>query len=232
MTARDFAAALARFDAAARGLDALEQRLPVVVAERRAAAQLAFAAGRAAEAIEKYAALLKVAPDDAAARSGLARARVLDDVVRETAAGARAEQAGDTQAAVAAYRRALQLDPATDAARAGIARLQARETSDAYATAMAEALAALARKDYVAAQGSFERAGRIRPGTPEVAEGIAADTARWARRAVSPAPSSARLRPNARSSGRRRWPCTVRRSRSNPRCRRPRPGSSAPSRAP
>jgi tetratricopeptide (TPR) repeat protein len=172
MTARDFAAALARFDAAARGLDALEQRLPFVVTERRAAAQLAFAAGRAAEASEKYEALLKVAPEDAAARSGLARARVLDDVVRETAAGARAEQAGDTQAAVAAYRRALLLDPATAAARAGMARLQARETSDAYATAMAEALAALARKDYVAAQGSFERAGRIRPGTPEVAEGL------------------------------------------------------------
>ena len=54
----------------------------------------------------------------------------------------------------------------------GIARLGARETNDAYATAMAAALAALARKDYVAAQGSFERAGRIRPGTPEVAEGL------------------------------------------------------------
>lgn len=172
MTARDFAAALARFDAAARGLDALEQRLPVVVSERRAAAQLAFASGRAAAAIEQYEALLKVAPADAAARSGLARARVLDDVVRETAAGARAEQAGETEAAVAAYRRALQLDPATAAASAGIARLQARAAGDAYATAMAAALAALARKDYVAAQGAFERAGRIRPGTPEVAEGL------------------------------------------------------------
>ncbi len=172
LTARDFAAALSRFDAAARGLDALEQRLPVVVSERRAAAQLAFAAGRAAEAIEKYEALLKAAPADAAARTGLARARVLDDVVRETAAGARAEQAGDARAAIAAYRRALQLDPATATARAGIARLGARETNDAYATAMAEALAALARKDYTAAQGSFERAGRIRPGTPEVAEGL------------------------------------------------------------
>ena len=94
MTARDFAAALARFDAVARGLDQLEQRLPVVVAERRAAAQAAFDAGRAAEATDKYQALLKVAPGDAGARSGLARARVLDDVVRETASGSQRRAGG------------------------------------------------------------------------------------------------------------------------------------------
>ena len=172
MTGRDFESALAHFDAMARALDALEQRVPEVVRERLAAARVAFDAGRAAEAQEKFAAVLQVARDDAAARSGLARSRVLDEVLRETAAGALAEQAGDAKAAIAAYQRALQLDPATTVARAGIARLGARETSDAYATAMAQAMAALARRDYAAAQNSFEQAGRIRPGTPEVADGL------------------------------------------------------------
>jgi tetratricopeptide (TPR) repeat protein len=172
MTARDFEAALARFNATARGLDSLEGQLPAVVRERLAAAQAAFDAGRAADAQEKFAAVLKVAPDSATARSGLARARVLDDVLRETAAGARAEQAGDAKAAVAAYQRALKLDPATAVARAGLARLGARAANDAYATAMAQALSALARRDYATAQDSFERAGRIRPGTPEVADGL------------------------------------------------------------
>jgi eukaryotic-like serine/threonine-protein kinase len=68
MTARDFVAAMARFEATARGLDELEKRLLVVVAERRAAAQAAFDAGRAAEATDRYQAVLKVAPGDAAAR--------------------------------------------------------------------------------------------------------------------------------------------------------------------
>ena len=96
---------------------------------------------------------------------------MLDEVRRETAAGARAEQAGDARGAVAAYQRALKLDPATTVARAGIARLAARETDDAYAAAMARAMAALARRDYAVAQAAFEKAGRIRPGTPEVADG-------------------------------------------------------------
>ncbi len=172
MAARDFETALARFNAMGRGLDSLERQLPAVVRERLTAAQAAFAAGRAADAQEKFAAVLKVAPDAAVARSGLARARVLDDVLRETAAGARAEQAGDAKTAVAAYQRALKLDPATAEAREGIARLGARAANDAYATAMAQALSALARRDYGTAQDSFERAGRIRPGTPEVADGL------------------------------------------------------------
>jgi len=172
MAAREFATALARLDAVAAGLGALEQRLPALIAERKAAARAAFAAGRAAEATEKYTAVLKVAPGDAEASAGLARSRVLDAVVRETAAGTRAEQDGNAAAAIAAYRRALQLDPAAAAARAGITRLNARESNDAYAAAMAEALAAFARMDYAAAQAAYAKAGRIRPGAPEVAEGL------------------------------------------------------------
>jgi hypothetical protein len=172
MAGREFESALAHFDSTARGLDLLEKKLPEVARARLADAKAAFDAGRAAEAQEKYAAVLQVAPNDAAARSGIARSQVLDEVLRETAAGARAEQAGDARAAVAAYRRALQLDPATPVAQAGIARLGAREANDAYATAMARAMAALARRDYAVAQSSFEQAGRLRPGTPEVADGL------------------------------------------------------------
>lgn len=172
MTARNFVAALASFGAVAQALVTLEQQLPKVVAERKAAARTAFEAGRAAEATERFEAVLKVAPADAEARAGLARAKVLDDVVREVAAGERAEQEGNAQAALAAYRRALQLDPATAKAREGIARLGARESSDAYAAAMAQALAAMARKDYAAAQAAYQKAGSLRPGAPEVAEGL------------------------------------------------------------
>jgi eukaryotic-like serine/threonine-protein kinase len=97
---------------------------------------------------------------------------VLDAVLGETSAAARAEQAGDTAGAIAAYQRALRLDPATGTARAGLARLQARAAGDAYSAAIAQAQAAFARRDYAAAQAAYERAARLRPGAPEVAEGL------------------------------------------------------------
>jgi len=172
MGKRDYAAAVQRFDALVQRLDALERRAPQVVAERLAAARQAFDAGRSVEAGECYAAVLQADPENAAAKTGLARAKVLDAVLRETAAGAQAEQAGDTAGAAAAYQRALQLDAATVAARAGLARLQARASSDAWSAAMAQAQAALVRRDYAAAQAAYERAGRLRPAAPEVAEGL------------------------------------------------------------
>jgi tetratricopeptide (TPR) repeat protein len=172
MADRRYEEAVTRFESAAATLAALEQRLPVVVSERLAAAQVAFAAGRAEEAQRQFTAVLAAAPDNAAARAGLARARVLDDVLRATAAGAAAEQAGQSDVALAAYQRALQLDPATAVARAGIERLNSRASSDAYSAALSQAMAALARRDYPAAEAAFERANRIRPGTAEVTEGL------------------------------------------------------------
>jgi tetratricopeptide (TPR) repeat protein len=119
-----------------------------------------------------FAAALRVDTANAAARRGIERTRVLDEVLRETSAGARAEQAGNTSAAEVAYQRALKLDPATVAAREGLARLRSRATGDAFAAAIAQAQTALARRDYAAARSAFERADKIRPGTPEVAEGL------------------------------------------------------------
>lgn len=172
MDSRDFAAALGHFDALAAGLEALEKRAPGVTAERLAAARAAFDAGRSSEAQQQFTAALAVDPQNAAAKAGLARAKVLDAALRETAAGEQAEQAGDAAAAVAAYQRALKLDPATPTARANLARLQARLGGEAYAAAVARAQAALARRDYAAARTGFEQAARLRPGAPEVTEGL------------------------------------------------------------
>jgi tetratricopeptide (TPR) repeat protein len=169
---RDFAAALASLRTAAQRVEALEKQVPVVLRQRVADGNAALDTGRTSDAQREFSAALRIEPSHAAATLGMKRAQVLDEVLRETATGSRAEQAGDATAALAAYQRALKLDPATRAAREGIARLQARATGDAFAAAMSQGLGALARKDYVAARGAFERAGRIRPGAPEVADGL------------------------------------------------------------
>jgi hypothetical protein len=172
MTRHAFAEASLKFDAVAAALDGLEKRLPKVVDERLAAARAAFDAGRSSDAQRHFAEVLEADPQNATAKAGLVRSKVLDAVLRETAAGEQAEQAGDVSAAVAAYQRAVKLDPATTVARENLARLQARASSDAYTAAVARAQAALARGDHAAARSAFEQAARLRPGTPEVAEGL------------------------------------------------------------
>jgi tetratricopeptide (TPR) repeat protein len=172
MTQHEFAQAIAKFDAVATALDGLEKRLPQVVEERLQAARAAFDAGRSGDARQGYAQVLEADPQNAAAKTGLARSKVLDQVLRETAAGVQAEQAGDVTAAIAAYRRAVKLDPATTVAASNLQRLEARASSDAYTAAVARAQAALARGEHAAARTAFEQAARLRPGTPEVAEGL------------------------------------------------------------
>ena len=159
-------------------------------------------------------------------RTGLARSQVLDAVLRETA-GRRTGRTGGR------YGRRRGGVPARAEARSrharpratDLARLQARAAGDAYSAAIARAQAALARQDHVAAQAAFEQAGRIRPGTPEVAEGLqqvrratetralastleraaAAERAeRWSE-ALAPAPRGAQAEPTlvAGTAGRR-----------------------------
>lgn len=172
VTRREFAAAITHFEAVAAGLTQLEQQRPAVLAQRLREAAAAFDAGRSADAAERYAAALRIEPTSDVARTGLARAKVLDEVLRETSLGARAEQQGDVASAAAAYKRALALDSASQTAREGLGRLQARATGDAFATTMAQALAAIARQDYPTAQAALQRADKIRPGATEVAEGM------------------------------------------------------------
>jgi serine/threonine protein kinase len=171
-TKRDFAAAMPSLHAAGAKLDALEKQQPVVLRQLLADGNAALDAGRSSDALQKFSAALAMDAGNAAAASGVKRAKVLDDVLKEMAAAARAEQDGDARGALAAYQRALALDPATRSAHEGIARLQARASGDAFAAAMSQGLSALARKDYPAARSAFESAGRIRPGAPEVAEAL------------------------------------------------------------
>jgi tetratricopeptide (TPR) repeat protein len=89
------------------------------------------------------------------------------------AEGRSLEERGEAAAAETAYRKALALDRDAAAARAGLARLAARAGNAAYAAALSQALEALARRDYAAARSGFEQAGRLRPGSAEVAEGLA-----------------------------------------------------------
>jgi tetratricopeptide (TPR) repeat protein len=172
-TPREYAAALASLKSADELLVATEKRAAGELQAALAAGKAALDAGNAADARRGFERALQIEPASAAAKRGLERAGTLDDV-RALLADAQAREArGDVAGAQAAYRKALELDRDTQAARDALARIQGQAAGAAFAAAMSRGLDSLARKEYAAARQAFEQAGRIRPGAPEVADGLA-----------------------------------------------------------
>ena len=116
---------------------------------------------------------LRIAPDHRAAATGLHRAEVLDQVMDLLDQGRRRERAGELEQAAEAYRRATALDPFSPPAQEALARVQARFGDNAFAAFMSAGLKALSRGDHAAAKEAFRRAGEIKPGSPEAADGLA-----------------------------------------------------------
>ena len=170
---RDYAAALASLRSADSELAATERNAASQLAAAMAAARTAFDAGDAATARRQFERALAIDPGNVAARRGVERSGTLDEVRKLLAEAALLENRGQTAAAEAAYRKALALDRDTQSAREALARIQAQDAAGAYSAAMSQGLERLARRDFEAARAAFERAGRLRPGAPEVADGLA-----------------------------------------------------------
>ena len=170
---RDYSSALAKLRAAEADLVATERSAAVQLTAALAAGRAALEAGDAATARQQFERALAIEPGNPAARRGVERAVALPEVRRLLAEAAQFEQQGQPDAAAAACRKALQLDRDASPAREALARLEAQRTGNAFAAAMAQGLDALARGDYTVARAAFERAGRLRPGAPEVTDGLA-----------------------------------------------------------
>jgi tetratricopeptide (TPR) repeat protein len=169
---REYSVALTRLREADADLKAVEQRVDATLRAALAAGLAAVETGDAVAARREFDTALAIDASNAAARRGLRRLDTLDEVRRLLAEAAEQERSGQTDAAKATYRKALALDPDTGAARNALARLDAQAAGNAFGAAVADALAAMSRKDYAAAREAFERAGRIRPAAPEVREGL------------------------------------------------------------
>ena len=170
---RDYSTALVRLRSADADFVATEQSAAVQLRAALQAGAEALEAGDAASARQQFERALAIEPGNPAARRGVERALSLPEVRRLLAQAALLEQQEQVDAAAVAYRKALQLDRDTTQAAAALARLDAQRTGSAFAAAMAQGLNALAKGDYAAARTAFERAGRLRPGAPEVTDGLA-----------------------------------------------------------
>ncbi|MDQ1309917.1 MAG: eukaryotic-like serine/threonine-protein kinase [Pseudomonadota bacterium] len=176
----DAAAAQREYPKAIESLRAAEADLQAVaelsisrLKDALAAGAAALDAGDEAESRRQFGLALQIEPTNAPAKRGLERAATIVEVKRLLAEGEALERSGNSTEAEAAYRKALQLDRDTSAARAGLSRVQSQASGAAFAAAISQGLGGLARKDFAAAKAAFERAGRIRPGAPEVVDGLA-----------------------------------------------------------
>ncbi len=149
-----------------------QQRVAAELRVALAAGSAAIDAGDAAEARRQYGIAATIDPSNAAARRGLERAQTLDAVRTLLAQAAEFERNGQVSDAEQAWRKALVLDRDTTAAREALARVEAQRSASAFSAAVTDALAAMSHGDYAAARTAYERAGRIRPGAPEVRDGL------------------------------------------------------------
>jgi tetratricopeptide (TPR) repeat protein len=170
---RDYDTAFTQLEAANTDFIAVEKSAAEKLRAALAAAETALQTGITEDARAQFELALKIDPQNAAAKRGAARAASRDEVRRLLADAALQEQNGNPGAAEQAYRAALKLDADASEASTALARLKSAETASAFSAAVAQGLAALARKDPVAAQSAFKRAEQIRPGSPEVQDGLA-----------------------------------------------------------
>ena len=170
---RDYAAALVSLRTAEGALAATERDAASQLAAAMAAGRTALDAGDAATARRQFERALAIEPGNAVAKRGVERSGTLDEVRKLLADAAQLEDQGQAAAAEAVYRKALALDRDTNSAREALERIQARGAADAFSAAISQGLERLARRDFESARAAFERAGRLRPGAPEVADGLA-----------------------------------------------------------
>jgi len=173
LRARDYPEAAEAYQKALTDLEALSHQALAILREALAEGNDALEAGHSPRAIAAFQIAAAIEPGNRAAGTGLARASVLNEVLRLLAEGAEQERSGDMSRARETYRRAVSLDGESQTARRALARAEGRLTEDAFRAAMSEGLAALTRRDYSAAREFFMKAGAIRPGVPQVAEGLA-----------------------------------------------------------
>lgn len=171
-TAREYDAAMQKFNEIPPLLDVLERRAPQVLAEQLKAGATALQEGRSEDAKAAFELAAKIEPANQVAARGLKRAKTLDQVLALLTTAERLEKEGNATDAAENFRKALALDAETIRASEGLARISSRQAADAFASSMARGYTALAATNYSQAREAFEAARRIRPDAPEISQAL------------------------------------------------------------
>ncbi|NND36372.1 MAG: protein kinase [Gammaproteobacteria bacterium] len=161
---RRFDEAVTSYRQALNTMKILEPRAPEILARALADGAAAINAGDSEAAEQNFQLALAVDPVNDVARTGLARAARLDDVIALTRQAADVEQAGDLSAAAGLYEQALDVDPEWTPAPDGLSRTRSGVAQLSYEKRMAAGFGALADKQFERAREAFNAALSTRPG--------------------------------------------------------------------
>jgi serine/threonine-protein kinase len=171
--AREFLQARDAYTAGVDELQKISDLVQPTLAEQLRRGNEALDAGQSTMADAAFALALDIDPGNKAATRGRERAKTLDSVNALVAQATNAERAGDLSLAAQRYEEAIKLDADTRAAHEGLTRVRGRIANDEFAAVMSLGLRELEAGKLAEARNAFERAGRLRPGAPEVKDALA-----------------------------------------------------------
>ena len=169
---RDYAMAVTGYSAALLVARELERRVPLELQAALDAGNAALQAASQQEAVVAFELALAIAPRNQEAQRGLARAKVIDQVLALMNSGKQAETDRNWKLAINDYEQALKLDPEWQPARESLQRARAAASGERYSVYMSDGFAALSAKQYAGARDAFNNALKERPGDEEAAQAL------------------------------------------------------------
>jgi tetratricopeptide (TPR) repeat protein len=170
--ARDYATASDKYLEAIGIVDPLLDEVDVVFATTFANAQAALELPDSVEALRLFELAVAISPSHAAANAGYQRARNLDTVLSLTDSGFAFEKNLELEAARQSFERAVEIDPEWLPAQAGLLRVNETIRQMEFDLRMTEGLYALSDGYFEAARAAFRMAQKLKPGSPEPADGL------------------------------------------------------------
>lgn len=169
---RNYGLAISKYREAIEIVDPLIEEVDVVFEKTFADARAALEAADSSEALRLFELAVAISPGSAAARAGFERAKSLDTVLGLVDRGIAFEKDLELDAARQSFARAVELDPEWQPAQDGLARVGETIRQMDFDQRMTEGLLALGEGDFASARAAFEAAQKLKPGSPEPADGL------------------------------------------------------------
>ena len=170
--ARDYATASQKYREAIEIVEPLLDEVDKVFESTYAEARAALEAADPVEAVRLFDLAAAISPAHRGAQEGLQRARNLDTVLSLMDQGLAYEKDLEMDAARESFERAVEIDPAWEPAQAALQRVRGTINQMQFDQRMTEGLMALAEGDFLAARAAFRMAEKLKPGSPEPADGL------------------------------------------------------------
>ena len=170
--ARDYGTASQKYREAIEIVDPLLEEVDRVFESTYAEARAALEAADPVESVRLFDLAAAISPGHRGAQQGLVRARNLETVLSLMDQGLAHEKVLELEAARQSFERAVELDPAWEPAQLALERVRGTIRQMEFDLRMTEGLTALAESDFLAARAAFRMAQKLKPGSPEPADGL------------------------------------------------------------